>query len=138
MATKVYKLNQPKNSASFTLTTNHGRMTVGYEFKGGNQTTMVAATCTLTNEFYQQLLENSTLFKNGIVKLERVFENKTDGKATNKPAVKQVEEITSPEQAITYVFDTWGAVVKTAKEAVRVAKAKGVEFPNLTEKKTDK
>lgn len=135
MATKVYKLNQPKNSASFTLTTNHGRMAVGYEFKGGNQTTKVAATCTLTSEFYQQLLENSALFKNGVVKLERVFEKKEGGKV-EKPKLKEVDGITSPDQAIQYVFENWGAVVKTAKEAVRIAKAKGVGFPNLKEKET--
>lgn len=135
MATKVYKLNQPKISATFTLTTNHGRMSVGYEFKGGNQMTKVPATCTLNSEFYQQLLENSSLFKRGIVKLERVIEKKAPVKTESKPQPKVEDGVTSPEQAIEYVFDTWGAVVKTSKEAIRVAKAKGVEFPNLKEKK---
>jgi hypothetical protein len=136
MATKVYRLNQPKNTATFQLHTNHGRMTIGYEFKGGNQTTKVPATCTLKNEFHQQLLESSDLFKNGIIKLERVLN--ADAKPVAKKESKKVDEITSPEQAIEYVFNNWGIVVKSGKQAAKIANQKGVEFPNLKEKTNDK
>ena len=135
MATKVYKLNQPKNTATFQLTTNHGRMTVGYEFKGGNQTTKVPATCTLKSEFYQQILENSAIFKNGIVKIDRVLEEKKADPKKDAKTTLAVEEITSPDQAIEYVFNHWGTVVKTGKQAATIAAKKGVTFPNMKEQK---
>lgn len=135
MATKVYKLNQPKNTATFQLTTNHGRMTVGYEFKGGNQTTKVPATCTLKNEFYQQILENSAIFKNGIVKIDRILEEKKADSKKEEKTTLAVEEITSPDQAIEYVFNHWGTVVKTGKQAATIAAKKGVTFPNMKEQK---
>ena len=47
---------------------------------------------------------------------------------------QQVDEVTSPEQAIEYVFNEWAIVVKNGKQAVKIASQKGVEFPNLKEK----
>ena len=138
MATKIYKLNQKKNSAIFNLTANDGKMTVTYTFKDGNQfMPNMPARCMLRNEFYQDLLESSDLFKRGVVKLERVIEDnpKEEPKKVQK---QQVEEITSPDQAIEYVFNTWGIVVKSGKQAVKIANQKGVEFPNLKEKGNDK
>ena len=139
MATKIYKLNQKKNSAIFNLSANDGKMQVTYTFKDGNQfMPNMPARCMLRNEFYQDLLESSDLFKRGVIKLERVIDE--EGEAKQRPAEKkkQVEEITSPDQAIEYVFNTWGIVVKSGKQAVKIANQKGVEFPNLKEKGNDK
>ena len=134
MATKIYKLNQKKNSAIFQLTANEGKLVATYTFKDGNQfMPNMPARCMLHNEFYQDLLESSDLFKRGVVVLERVIE---DGAKSNAPKVKskeQVEEVTSPDQAIEYVFNTWGIVVKSGKQAVKIAGQKNVEFPNLKE-----
>lgn len=131
MATKVYKLNQPKNTATFTLYANHGRLPVHYEFKGGNQTTKVAATCTLRNEFYQLLLEHSDLYKNGIVKLERSFNDKEVQAPVADKALKPVENIKTAEQAVEYVANTWAVAVKNGKQAKSFANKKGYDFPNL-------
>lgn len=139
MATKIYKLNQKKNSAIFQLTANNGKLTATYTFKDGNQfMPNQPARCMLHNEFYQDLLEQSDLFKRGIVVLERTIEEEGAAKPRQAEKKKQVDEITSPEQAIEYVFDTWGIVVKSGKQAVKIASQKGVEFPNLTEKTNDK
>ena len=138
MATKIYKLNQKKNSAIFNLTANDGKMVVTYTFKDGNQfMPNMPARCMLRNEFYQDLLESSDLFKRGVIKLDRTIEDspKEETKTVQK---QQVEEITSPDQAIEYVFNTWGIVVKSGKQAVKIANQKGVEFPNLKEKGNDK
>ena len=138
MATKIYKLNQKKNSAIFNLTANDGKMVVTYTFKDGNQfMPNMPARCMLSNEFYQDLLESSDLFKRGVIKLDRIIEDspKEETKTVQK---QQVEEITSPDQAIEYVFNTWGIVVKSGKQAVKIASQKGVEFPNLKEKGNDK
>ena len=138
MATKIYKLNQKKNSAIFNLTANDGKMVVTYTFKDGNLfMPNMPARCMLRNEFYQDLLESSDLFKRGVIKLDRIIEDspKEETKTVQK---QQVEEITSPDQAIEYVFNTWGIVVKSGKQAVKIASQKGVEFPNLKEKGNDK
>ena len=139
MATKIYKLNQKKNSAIFNLSANDGKMQVTYTFKDGNQfMPNMPARCMLRNEFYQDLLEDSDLFKRGVIVLERTIEDSPKTTADNTPQKKQVEEITSPDQAIEYVFNTWGIVVKSGKQAVKIASQKGVEFPNLKEKNNDK
>ena len=57
MVTKIYKLNQPLNSAEFPLYANNGKMKVDYVFKDGNQLMKQPARCTLRNKFYQDLLE---------------------------------------------------------------------------------
>jgi hypothetical protein len=138
MATKIYKLNQKKNSAIFNLTANDGKMVVTYTFKDGNQfMPNMPARCMLRNEFYQDLLESSDLFKRGVIKLDRIIED-SPKEETRTVQKQQVEEITSPDQAIEYVFNTWGIVVKSGKQAVKIASQKGVEFPNLKEKGNDK
>ena len=135
MATKIYKLNQKRNIAIFDIPANDGKMTVTYTFKDGNQfMPNMPARCTLRNEFYQTLLEESNLFQRGIISLERVIEENQKSAKKEEPKKEQNEDITSPEQAIEYVFNTWGIVVKSGKQAVKIASQKGVEFPNLKEK----
>ena len=135
MATKIYKLNQKRNIAIFDIPANDGKMTVTYTFKDGNQfMPNMPARCTLRNEFYQTLLEESNLFQRGIISLERVIEENQKSAKKEEPKKEQNEDITSPEQAIEYVFNTWGIVVKSGKQAVKIASQKGIEFPNLKEK----
>ena len=135
MATKIYKLNQKKNSAIFQLSANDGKLVATYTFKDGNQfMPNMPARCMLHNEFYQDLLEQIDLYKLGLIVLERVIDE--NGKTLSHKAQQkqQVEEVTSPEQAIEYVFNEWAIVVKNGKQAVKIASQKGVEFPNLKEK----
>jgi hypothetical protein len=89
----------------------------------------------LKNEFYQQILENSAIFKNGIVKIDRILEEKKADSKKEEKTTLAVEEITSPDQAIEYVFNHWGTVVKTGKQAATIAAKKGVTFPNMKEQK---
>lgn len=134
MATKIYRLNQKRNSATFPLTANNGKMQVTYTFKDGNVLLNVPARCTLRDEFYQMLLESCNLFKNGTIKLERIVEDDSKKAEAKAPKKELVDDVTSPEQAIEYVFSHYGVVVKNGKQAVKIAAQKGVEFPNLTEK----
>ena len=139
MATKIYKLNQKKNVAIFDIPANDGKMMVTFTFKDGNQfMPNMPARCVLRNEFYQSLLEKSDLFKRGVVVLERTIDDNTKTEAPQEPKKKMVDSVTSPELAIEYVFNTWGIVVKSGKQAVKVASQKGVEFPFLKEKTNDK
>ncbi len=135
MATKIYKLNQKKNTASFPLSANEGKLVITYEFKDGNQfVPNKPARCTLRNKFYQDLLENSNLFKRGIVSLERTIDDEAKKGVEEKKTKESVEQVTSPEEAISYVFDHWGVTVRSGKQAVKIASQKGVEFPNLKER----
>lgn len=135
MATKIYKLNQKKNSAIFQLSANDGKLVATYTFKDGNQfMPNMPARCMLHNEFYQDLLEQSDLFIRGLIVLERTIEDNPKASAPKTQQKQQVEEVTSPEQAIEYVFNEWAIVVKSGKQAVKIASQKGVEFPNLKEK----
>jgi hypothetical protein len=88
----------------------------------------------LHNEFYQDLLEQSDLFKRGLIVLERILDDNVKKPVVKTQQKQQVEEVTSPEQAIEYVFNEWAIVVKSGKQAVKIASQKGVEFPNLKEK----
>jgi hypothetical protein len=75
------------------------------------------------------------MFQNGVIKLERTIDDNHKKTTEKKEARKeQVENVTSPEQAIEYVFNTWGIVVKNSNQAVKIASQKGVEFPFLKEK----
>ncbi len=136
MATKIYKLNQKKNTASFPLSANDGKLVITYEFRDGNQfVPNTPARCTLRNEFYQNLLEESNLFKRGIISLERTIDDDDAKKApAEKKTRESVEQVTSPEEAISYVFDHWGVTVRSGKQAVKIAAQKGVDFPNLKER----
>ena len=78
------------------------------------------------------------MFKSGVIKLERTIEDKPKKTAKVENTAKQEESVTSPEQAIEYVFNTWGIVVKSGKQAVKIALQKGVEFPFLQEKNAEK
>ena len=139
MATKIYKLNQKKNVAIFDIPANDGKMMVTFTFKDGNQfMPNMPARCVLRNEFFQSLLEKSDLFKRGVVVLERTIDDEAKAEAPKEQKKQEVDSVTSPEQAIEYVFNTWGIVVKSGKQAVKVASQKGVEFPFLKEKTNDR
>ena len=131
MATKIYKLNQSRNSAEFPLYTNNGKMRVDYVFKDGNQLMRQPARCTLRDKFYQDLLEESSLFKRGIISVERVIDdNGTETKKKTKE-LKNIEGVNTAKEAIDFVLNTWAVKVTTGKQARDVANKQGYDFPNL-------
>ena len=135
---KVYRLNQQKNSATFVLQGKSGNQCF-YSFQHGNVLTNVRARLTLSNKYYQDLLEASQMFKDKVIVLERVIEDEvTDKKpAEKKPTTtttttyKDVEEVKTVAQAVDFVANTWGAQVKTAKAAQDFAHTRGYNFPHL-------
>lgn len=130
MATKIYKLTQPKNSATFTVVGKSGN-TVGYAFRDGNQMMQQPARCVLHDKYYQDLLESTSMFANGIIKLERVFGDEEVKKTETKKQYIDVPDVNTDEKAINYVANTWAVQVKTGKLARRFANKKGYDFPNL-------
>lgn len=130
MATKIYKLNSGKNSATFRLFANNGKMEVGYTFKDGNQLMRQPARCALSNKFYQDLLEDSALFKRGVISVERVI-NDTPAAAPAKKELKAIEGVNSAREAIEFVLSTWAVKVTTGKQARDFANKQGYDFPNM-------
>lgn len=129
MAKKIYKLMQRKNQVSFTLIGKSGNM-VRFNFTQGNAAVNQPARLVLTNDYYQQLLEDCDLFKRGVIKIERI---EGDSSTEKEAAVKmeKVEEVKTAADAIEYVANNFGEAAKTKNEAKKIAALNGVEFPNL-------
>lgn len=131
MATKIYKLNSGKNSATFRLYANNGKMEVGYTFKDGNQLMRQPARCALSNKFYQDLLESSELFKRGAISVERVIKEETEAAPAKKAQLKAIEGVNTAREAIDFVLNTWAVKVTTGKQAKEFANKQGYDFPNM-------
>lgn len=117
-----------QNQASFVLQGKSGNQ-VRYNFTQGNAATNYPATLTLNDEYCQQLLEDSELFKRGVVRIEKVWADEAPVK--NEPKLTAVEGVKTVADAVEYVANTWGEVVKTARQAKEAAEKHGVEFVNL-------
>lgn len=130
MAKKIYKLMQRRNQVSFTLIGKTGNP-VRFNFTQGNAAVGTPAKLMLTEPYYQQLLEESELFKRGLIKVERVDKDGAAPKAQPAVKMKQVAEVKTAADAIEYVANEFGEVAKTKAEAKRIAEGHGVEFPGL-------
>lgn len=126
---KTYKLTQPLRNSSFVLRGKSGNA-LRYNFSGGDPLAGKAATLMLRTQYAQELLEQSDLFKQGYVKLAKV-----DGKVENTEGDKVqnvVEDVTTPEQLITFVATELEKTYQSPKFALEFAKKQGYTFPNLT------
>ena len=133
MAKKIYKLNMRQNQASFVLQGKSGNQ-VRYNFTQGNAAVSYPAKLTLHDEYCQQLLESSELFKRGVVQLEKVEEDEKSAVKVvveKTPKMEVVESVKTVAEAVEYVANEWGEVVKTARQAKEAAEKHGVAFPNL-------
>lgn len=129
MATKVYKLKKPCNNFSFVITGKGGN-SLRYEFTGGSVVTGTPARVILRAQYSQDLLEASQIFKDGDVVLESTSEESV-AIAQKEKKLKSIEGVTTTEQAILYVANTWGEQVKNAKQAKSFANKQGYDFPEL-------
>ena len=130
---KTYKLMQRKNYASFVLVGKTGNM-VRYNFTGGNAISSIPARLSLKDEYCKMLLEDSDLFKTGVIKLEKTT---SDPVVKTAPKMIMVNDVKTVSQAVDYVANSWGVVVKTAKQAKEFVNKKGYDFPNLKIKVED-
>lgn len=117
------------NNYSFVLKGKSGN-SLRYIFERGSVVTNTPARLTLKTQYAQDLLEESELFKTGMVILERI-DNEGQKKEEPKVEYKNEDSIKTVTQAVDYVAETWGEVVKTAKQAKEYAQKHGVDFPNL-------
>lgn len=126
--TKVYKLNMERNNATFILYGKGGNA-VRYTFKDGNINSRQPARLSLTNEYYQQLLEDSEVFKKNIVAIDPTY--KPAPKEEVKKVLTPVKDVKSVAQAVEYCAEHFGEVVKSSKQAKACAEKNGFDFVNL-------
>lgn len=126
---KTYRIAKIMNNYSFVLKGKSGN-SLRYIFERGSVVTNTPARLTLKTQYAQDLLEESELFKTGMVILERI-DNEGQKKEEPKVEYKNEDSIKTVTQAVDYVAETWGEVVKTAKQAKEYAQKHGVDFPNL-------
>ncbi len=117
------------NNYSFVLRGKSGN-SLRYIFERGSVVTNTPARLTLKTQYAQELLEESELFKTGQILLERIDEEGAPAEE-KKVEYTNVDSIKTVTQAVDYVAETWGEVVKTAKQAKEYAQKHGVDFPNL-------
>ena len=141
--TKTYILNRKMNASTFTVYTEGGNG-VCYQFKGGNVNTNTLPFFVTDNEYYQYVLEHSEMFKTGTVSYDantakKVAQNaakEVEAANANNSAKTETEQIVvstikSVTQAVNYVSENFGVVVRTAEQAKNEAAKHGVVFPNL-------
>lgn len=141
--TKTYILNRKMNASTFTVYTEGGNG-VCYQFKGGNVNTNTLPFFVTDNKYYQYVLEHSDMFKTGTVSYDantakKVAQNAAKeveaANANNSAKTEQeqivVSSIKSVTQAVNYVSENFGVVVRTAEQAKNEAAKHGVVFPNL-------
>lgn len=128
---KTYKLTQALRNSSFVLRGKTGNAQ-RFNFSGGDPLTGKPATLMLRSKYSQDLLEQSDMFKNGYVKLQRVDnggENVTSGSPADTKC--DVPEVDSPEKLLEWVATELEKPYQQPKAALAYAQKYGYTFPNL-------
>lgn len=148
---KVYRYNENRNSVSHILQGKNG-VTVRYNFERGNVITKQKPELVLRNEYAQNLLENSLLFKSNVVTLVRSERTPEDDEKdrleaeNNQPIpsepnapntgqylqnVINVPEVRSDDELIAYVNENYDKSFRTVSNALAFATDKQhLYFPN--------
>lgn len=131
---KIYRLKQALNNSSHVLVGAGGNK-VRYEFTGGN---VIAGTCpeiSLKGKYFQDLLEASELFKDGMVVLVREIKTSDDVEETaQKPEPKNVntaDAVTTPDELLVYINTNYDKEFTDPSKALAFAAKEGEVFANL-------
>ena len=134
---KIYILKQVRNNVSHVLVGAGGNK-VRYEFTGGN---VIAGTCpeiSLKGKYYQDLLEQSELFKSGTVVLVREIKTSDDKdpvpttKPTPEKNLESVDSVTTPDELLVYVNTNYSKNFTSPAKALAFAAKEGIVFPKLS------
>lgn len=141
---KVYRYNADRNSASHIIQGKNG-VTVRYNFERGNVVTKRKPEVVLKNKYAQDLLENSELFKGGMITLVRSertpeddlleqLESKANEPTPTEPDPKVIGEVTNDSELLAFVNETDGrnerTSFRTPINALKWASENGYSFPN--------
>lgn len=123
---KVYQWTLKQNSASIIIQDKGGNR-VRYNFTGGSVIQGDQPTFVTSNEYYQNLLENSDYFKKRIVKVKQVIDTKKEDRKNLIPN----PDVVSARLAIEFVADQFGKQATNKAMAIEIAERNGYYFPNL-------
>ena len=128
---KIYRYNQLRNTVKIDICSNGGlRGTL--VFDQGNVFTKEFPTVQVRTAFWQQVIEDSKLFKDGVIKLVQTIKEDSVLNPNILPdKLKEIEDVTTVEQAIDYLASEYGVVAKTKLKAINEAHKYGIDFPNL-------
>ena len=90
---KIYQLRKKQNS--FEITLQYKGVGVRVSFVDGNTYNDIPAKCYTNDKFKQMAIENSQMFKNKEIVLERQVEEESDRKAAAKKVAMQVKKQTN-------------------------------------------
>ena len=127
----IYRYNQLRNTVKIDICSNGGlRGTL--VFDQGNVFTKEFPTVQVRTAFWQQVIEDSKLFKDGVIKLVQTIKEDSVLNPNILPdKLKEIEDVTTVEQAIDYLASEFGVVAKTKLKAINEAHKHGIDFPNL-------
>lgn len=137
---KTYRYNATRNTVSHILQGKNG-LTVRYNFERGNVITKQKPELILKSKFAQDLLENSELFKQGVVSLvssvaepsDVIDETPKETKTTEKSKLEEVRNIRTTDEVIAYVNERFDKECKTLATAMKHASKAGLVFPDFNE-----
>lgn len=145
---KTYKARVPRNNVSYLLYGKQGNE-VRFNFTDGNININKYPTLTLRGRYFQELLEDSLLFKGETVVIEHEQEEFPDEKAereneTNsvsvptpatpkQPKTEEVRDIYTSDEVIAYINDRFDKECKTLATAMKHASKAGLIFPDFNE-----
>lgn len=147
---KTYKARVPRNNVSYLLYGKQGNE-VRFNFTDGNININKYPTLTLRGRYFQELLEDSLLFKGETVVIEHEQEEFPGEKAereneTNsvsvpahapttpkQPKTEEVRDIYTSDEVIAYINDRFGKECKNLATAMKHASKANLIFPDFNE-----
>lgn len=147
---KTYKARVPRNNVSYLLYGKQGNE-VRFNFTDGNININKYPTLTLRGRYFQELLEDSLLFKGETVVIEHEQEefpgekaereNETNSvpvpvptpAAPKQPKKEEVRNIHTSDEVIAYINDRFDKECKTLPTALKHASKAGLIFPDFDE-----
>ena len=134
----TYVYIEPKNNVSHVLT-GVGGNTVRFNFEHGNVITHKLPQLTLRSEYCQDLLENSELFKSGIVRKINSIAEPSDVIKDTQPYIKkeanaeEVRGIRTSDEVIAYINQRFEKDCRTLATAMKHAAKANLVFPDYNE-----
>ena len=130
---KIYRLRQVRNNVSHVLV-GAGGNTMRYNFTGGNVVTGTCPEISLKSQYAQELLEQSELFRSGMVVKIREIKTAADAaptKAAATPTPNSVDTVTTPDELLAYVNANYTKRFTDPAKALAFAAKEGLVFANL-------
>ena len=127
---KIYRYNQFKNTVMLPLRAPGGMMG-RLVFDNGNVATRILPTVRVASEFWQQVIDESNLVKDGMITCIQEIKEDSDETVTQNVTYNNIESVTSLQQAMDYCADTYEEKARTINEALNIAHQHGDDFPNL-------